>query len=245
MALNFDCSKKNVKLLLVPIFSCIIALLKELKSIMRKLFIVFLLLQLGLTVNAQKEKKEDSLRLVQFSGVIVSSDSLRPLPFVNVYDHISRRGTTSDYFGYFSFVAEKGDTVMFSSVGYKRSSFVIPDTLTSDRYSMIHLMQEDTIQLATKNVYPWPSREQFAEAFVNTDIPSDALYRAQQNLSNEQLALIAERMPVSGSTTYKWDQQQRQTQLYYNGQAPPINFLNPIAWARFVDAWRKGKFKKQ
>lgn len=208
--------------------------------------ILFTCLVLFFTGNvlAQTENK-DSIRLVQFSGVVVSSDSLRPLPFVNVYDHVSRRGTTSDYFGYFSFVAEKGDTIVFSSVGYKRSHFVIPDTLTTDRYSMIHLLKEDTIELEQKIIYPWPSKEQFAEAFVNTDIPDDALRRAQANLSNENMALIAERLPPSGSLNYKWDQQQRQTQLYYNGQAPPLNFLNPVAWAKFVDAWRKGKFKKQ
>lgn len=209
--------------------------------IKKSLLIIFSILWLS---NASAQE-QDSLRLVQFSGVVVTSDSLWPLSFANVYENSSRRGTTSDFFGYFSFVAQKGDTIAFSSVGFKRSYYVIPDTLTASRYSMIHMMKEDTIMLKEKIVYPWPSREQFAQAFVNLDLEDDALRRAQQNMSPEKMAFLAENMPTSSSLSYKWAQQERQTQLYYNGQAPPLNFLNPVAWAKFVDAWRKGKFKKQ
>lgn len=214
------------------------------KNFFKSIFLLSAVLLATSNVYAQNDRadKSDSLKLVQFSGVVVASDSLRPLPFVNVYDKKSMRGTTSDYYGYFSFVAQKGDTIAFSSVGYRNSFYVIPDTLEASRYSMIHMMKKDTIQLKEKIVYPWPSREQFADAFVNADIPNSDLKRARSRMSAENMSRIAEGLPVSGSLNYKWQLQQRQTRLYYNGQAPPLNFLNPFAWADFVDSWRDGEF---
>ena len=90
------------------------------------------------------DSEHDSLYyqgLVQFSGVVVSSDSLQPVAFANIYDKSTRRGTVSDYYGYFSFVASLGDTIMFSFVGYKPSYYIIPDSLESGMYSIIHMME--------------------------------------------------------------------------------------------------------
>ena len=75
---------------------------------------------------------------------------------------------------------------------------------------------QDTILLKTAVVYPWPSKEQFAKAFVETEIPNDDYKRAMKNLSRSQL---------------------------YAGQYPPNNLLNPIAWAKFIEAWKRGDFK--
>jgi hypothetical protein len=31
----------------------------------------------------------------------------------------------------------------------------------------------------------------------------------------------------------------------YQGQTPPMNILNPAAWADFIQAWKRGDFKKK
>ena len=179
----------------------------------------------------------------QFSGVVVSQDSLKPVPYCSIIDKATKRGTTSDYFGYFSFVANKGDTIEFSSIGYKKSSFIIPDTLSTDKYSLIQVMYQDTILLKTAVVYPWPSKEQFAKAFVETEIPNDDYKRAMKNLSRSQLNERMKFTPMDGGLNFKWQQQQIQSKLYYAGQYPPNNLLNPIAWAKFIEAWKRGDFK--
>ncbi|MEZ4938034.1 MAG: carboxypeptidase-like regulatory domain-containing protein [Crocinitomicaceae bacterium] len=218
-----------------------------------KIIFTFVALSAFFAVSAQEDEfgliddtKHDSVYyegLVQFSGVVVSSDSLQPVPFANIFDKTTRRGTVSDYYGYFSFVAGYGDTIVFSFVGYKKSYFIIPDSLTESRYSIIHMMEKDTVLLKETRVYPWPSREEFADAFLNMDTQMDDLAKARQNLSGDNMAFAAARLPTEGSMTYKWEQQQYQTRIYYNGQAPSINILNPIAWGQFIDYWRKGKFK--
>ena len=180
---------------------------------------------------------------IQFSGVVVSQDSLKPVPYCSIIDKATKRGTTSDYFGYFSFVANKGDTIEFSSIGYKKSSFIIPDTLSTDKYSLIQVMFQDTILLKTAVVYPWPSKEQFAKAFVETEIPNDDYKRAMKNLSRSQLNERMKFTPMDGGLNFKWQQQQIQSKLYYAGQYPTNNLLNPIAWEKFIEAWKRGDFK--
>jgi len=183
--------------------------------------------------------------LVQFSGIVVTGGELTPIPFSTVMIKDSYRGTTSDYYGYFSFVAQKRDTIVFNCIGYKPSSYIIPDTLTKSRYSLIQILNPDTYELPEAVVYPWPSKEQFKEAFINLDIPDDDLERAYKNLARAELRARFENMPMDGSMNFKNQMQQYQSKLYYAGQYPPISLLNPIAWARFIRAWKNGDFKRK
>jgi hypothetical protein len=185
----------------------------------------------------------DDSDLIQFSGVVISSDSLNPVPYANVLIEHTRRGTMTDLYGYFSFVAQKGDSILFSAIGYEKAHFVIPDTLTSNRYPLIQILQVDTILLRETVVYPWPTREQFKQAFLAMQVPDSDYDRAQRNLvPSDMVARMDAAMP-SGSETYKYQLQQYQSQLYYAGQAPPINLLNPVAWSQFIQAWKRGDFK--
>ena len=208
-------------------------------NLIRLLPLLFLIVY-NLIINAQ-----DNESFIQFSGIVVSEDSLQPVPFCTIIDKETKRGTTSDYFGYFSFVASKGDSISFSSIGYKKNTFIIPDTLTSNKYSLIQVMYSDTIILKTAVIYPWPSKEQFAKAFVETKIPNDDYQRAMSNLSRSQLQERMEFTPMDGGLNFKWQQQQIQSKLYYAGQYAPITLLNPYAWAKFIEAWRRGDFKKK
>src|SRR5262245_35983245 len=107
---------------------------------MRKALILLLLLgPFGLL--AQTGQRD----IIQFSGVVVTGDSLLPVPFTNILTRGSYRGTMSDVYGYFSFVAQEGDTVLFSAVGFQRSQYVIPTDLPEKKYSMIHQMFPDTL----------------------------------------------------------------------------------------------------
>lgn len=183
--------------------------------------------------------------LIQFSGIVVTADSLQPVPYTNITIKNSWRGTISDYYGYFSFVAFKADTIIFSSVGYKTGYYAIPDSITGNRYSMIQVMTTDTIMLSQTIIYPWPSREKFKEAFLNYDVPDDDFERAKKNMNQAQLASIAENYPMDGSMNFRHTMQLYQEKLYYNGQTQPITILNPLAWAEFIKAWKEGKFKRK
>ncbi len=183
-------------------------------------------------------------KLVQFSGVVVN-DELQPLPYVSILIKHTNRGTISDYYGYFSFVAQMTDTIQFSYVGYKDAEYIIPDTLTTERYSLIQLLNKDTITLPVAEIYPWPSPEQFRQAFLNLHIPDDDLERARRNLAQAEMREKVLEMPMGGAGNFSYQNRLYATQLYYAGQPVPISVLNPIAWARFIQAWRNGEFKKK
>lgn len=183
--------------------------------------------------------------LVQFSGVVVTGDSLLPVPYASIGTKGSYRGTMSDVFGYFSFVAQTGDTLQFSAVGFKRDHFIVPDSVRNERYSMIHVMHPDTILLPPVNVYPWPSKEQFAEAFLNLKLGESEYQLALKQLNNAEILQRMENMPSDPAISYQFAMAAENTRLYQKGGYPSINLFNPVAWAQFVQAWRSGQFKKK
>ncbi len=209
------------------------------------LFIVLLLLFSAGIASAQEEEEYNMDELIQFSGVIITSDSLTAIPLAHIIVINSMRGTVSDFNGYFSFVAKKLDTVEFSAVGYKADWFIVPDSITNNRYSIIQLMSTDTIWLSETVIYPWPTKAEFKEAFLTLEIPDDDLEIARKNLNPRQLLVKAEHLPAEGSVNFKYLVDQQVEKLYYNGQTQPITVLNPFAWAKFVKAWKDGKFKRK
>ena len=209
---------------------------------LRLSYALLLFLFLVAQMHGQDEPRER--KLVQFSGVVVT-DSLEPVPFAHVMIKNSFRGTMSDVFGYFSFVAQESDTVLFSAVGFIRSQYAIPDSLSENRYSMIHVMSRDTIMLGDVTVYPWPSPPDFDRAFLSLRLPDDDFQLAMRNLSPAEMMQRMENLPPDAYQSFQYQMALDQTKLYYSGGTPPINLFNPIAWAQFMQAWREGKFKKQ
>lgn len=209
----------------------------------KKTTIFLWVLILGFQLNGGAQQNERSI--IQFSGVVLTGDSLTPVSFTNILIKNTRRGTISDYYGYFSFVAQVKDTIEFSAIGFKRVIFVVPDSLTSNRYSLIQIMHNDTVFLKETVIYPWPSKEQFKEAFMKLHIPDDDFERAKKNLARADMKERFEAMGMDGSMNYRNYIQQQTARLYYAGQLPPQNILNPIAWAKFIEAWRNGDFKRK
>ncbi len=194
---------------------------------------------------AQEKEVTDGDNYIQFSGVILTADSLAPIPLAHIVVINSMRGTVSDFNGYFSFVAKKMDTIEFSAVGFKADRFIVPDSIENNRYSLIQVMSTDTIYLSETVIYPWPTKEEFKKAFLTLKIPDDDLEVARKNLDNRQLMAKAANLPAEGSVSFKYTMQQQLDKLYYNGQTQPITVLNPFAWAKFIKSWKEGDFKRK
>lgn len=208
---------------------------------MRGTFLIFLLFSASLVFAQPKADR----RLVQFSGVVVTGDSLEPVPFASILTKGSYRGTISDVYGYFSFVAQAGDTVEFAAVGFKRGSYVIPDSLKESKYSMIHVLMPDTVMLRPLEVYPWPSKEQFREAFMALNLSDNEYQRALKHLNSAEAIQRMENLPPDAGLAAHYQASIDNTRIYNQGMAPTVNLFNPIAWAQFIQAWRSGKLKQQ
>ena len=205
-------------------------------------YLIFLFSFITLNINGQVL---DHNQLVQFSGVIVTADSLKPIPYSSIMIRNTNRGTVGDYFGFFSFVAKMRDTIEFTAMGYKKATFIIPDTLTDQRCSMIQILKPDTVLLKEIVIFPWPTKEQFKEAFIHLRVPDDDLSRSEKNLDPERLSYLAAAMPMDAGLNFKNAMDAKMTRLYYAGQLPPNNLLDPIKWAKFIQMWQNGAFKKK
>ncbi|MDD3738937.1 MAG: carboxypeptidase-like regulatory domain-containing protein [Lentimicrobiaceae bacterium] len=190
-------------------------------------------------------------KVIQFSGIIVDSDSLKPIPFTHISVKNSYRGTTSDYYGFFSIVVRHYDTLVFSAVGYKKVNYTIPDTLSVNRYSVIQVMTRDTITLAPTVIYPWPTKEQFKNTFLTKEIPLDDIEIAKRNIAVMEMKESVgrnydpQKFGYTAQQSYTHHMNTFADQLYYKGQLMPNNLLNPIAWAKFIKAWKNGEFKRK
>ena len=107
------------------------------------------------------------------------------------------------------------------------------------------MIEKDTLNLPEVTVYPWPSREDFARAFIDMRPYDDALRRAQRELSGESLAFIAARLEGDASLSYGMAQQMASTKLYTQNQLPANNLFNPYSWAKLIQDWKAGKLARQ
>ncbi len=186
---------------------------------------------------------DTSRKVIQFSGIAVDADSLSPLPFVAIVIRHTERGVYSNEKGYYSIVAQEKDTIDFFALGYHKATFVLPDTFRTTQYTHVQALKTDTILLRTTTIYPWPSREEFRNAFLTANVPDDDLARAQQNLSPSAMAKVAANVTMDAGMVYNSSVMMRENKNYYAGQKPPNNLLNPIAWSRFIQSIQNGDYK--
>jgi hypothetical protein len=208
---------------------------------MKRLILYILLLAAPYAVHAQFDKLRDSV--VQLYGVIMTSDSLKAIPSVSVIVKNRNQGTYSSEQGVFSIVVLKGDEIEFSSVGYKTIDFKISDTFRGNQYSIIELMTNDAQYLPATIIKARPTREQFERDFVSTTVPDDDIEVARQNNSAAKRAVLSRSIPANAGEAASTYLRQAAQKYYYQGQTPPQNILNPLAWADFIQAWKRGDFR--
>jgi hypothetical protein len=215
-------------------------------DMIRGLFLVLCSLVMGLSGFAQQSPTpSDSNHLVQISGLVVSIDSLKALPLVSIQIKGTSKGTFSDEGGFFSLVAKKSDTILFSFIGYKTVQFILPKNLTKFKYSVIQPMSEDTIYLDAAIIRSYPTPDEFDYYFVKATIP-DAYYEAStRNLRKKTLETIAQGMSLDGTASQQMVMQQQAYRYYYNGQLPPNRIFDPFAWGQFFNAWKRGDYNKK
>jgi hypothetical protein len=206
----------------------------------KTLILAILTFSLFFIANAQKKET----KVIQFSGYILTPDTLMGIPFVTIHINNTSRGTISNQEGFFSFAANEGDTVSFSSIGFQRSEYYIPTNLQTNKYSIVKLMAADTFYIDTVTIYPWPTKEMFKQAFLSLEIEETDVDRALKNLEREYLKEMGESMAMDASENANYYLRSEAKKYYYAGQAPPQNIFNVFAWAQFIEAWKRGDFKR-
>jgi len=199
------------------------------------------------SLRSQSNHPADAVKVVQISGKVVTSenDKIILLPYAVVAVKGTNRGTLTDISGFFSIVVRTDETLVFSVLGFKDAFFPIPDTLKGDRFSMVQMLTRDTILLPMAVIYPWPDPDNFTQEFLAMDVHNDLEDIAVENLSPERMEMLRQTLPSDGPEHTQLYLKQTNAKYYYEGQMKPQQIFNAFAWKEFIQAWKRGDFKKK
>ncbi len=185
--------------------------------------------------------------LVQCSGIVYTRRDGQQIPLAYAEIGIvgTYRGTYSDDRGFYSFAVERGDSVVAHYIGYASKVFVVPHNLVENRYILNIELNQDTLVLEPALIYPWPSREHFRIEFLQMDVSDPMQEQAMRNLSAEALAALAPSVKADGQAGVSLYFADRANRLVYNGQFNTSRILDPLAWLQFIEAIKRGEFKKK
>lgn len=185
------------------------------------------------SVFAQDKTQQN--KLVQFSGIVTDADSNIVVPYVTITNLSNKlQKYAANYQGFFSFVVNPGDTVMFSAVGFTSKTLVLPTTITDNKYTAMVQIKSEIVYLKTVRVNPWATVEEFNKDFLSLKVADDDMAIAKKNLSRQsingmKLTLPRDAGEISNANyRYNFDRMMNVNMRQTN----PL--LNPFAWGRLM-----------
>ena len=201
---------------------------------------LFVLVGHAMSQDQAVEVPKPQKKVIQFTGVVMEIDSFNVIPGVHVYIPKGGRGTTTNPYGFFSIPVVEGDSVIFSAVGFKRTSFVIPKHDANSSLKVIVTLDQDVQFLEEVEVFPFPNEEMFKRAVVTMQLPYN------RDNANLQAWINATYMKEGGNyyaaspamnQRYFQDQQVLMFQNKFGPQSN--NLLNPWAWNSFIQSLKR------
>lgn len=208
-----------------------------------RLLLASLFLAITTTASAQSDSILIQTEVVQVSGLVVTGDSLMPLPFTTVYRVRDSRGTMTDPQGFFSIPILEGDTLRFSSTGYITREVVVPSGGERNRISLVQPMSRDTVIINNAYIYPWPSRDAFKKEFMALGLDEDTYSVGQQALDPFDIYDRLIDVGLDGQANASEELRQMSFDYSHKGGMPTTNLLNPVAWAQFINALKRGDLR--
>lgn len=184
-------------------------------------------------------------RVVQINGVVMTSDSLYGVPDVIVSVKNQNRGTYTSETGVFALVCFKGDTLQFRSLGFSPSEYIVPENIQGNTLSMVKLMSQDTFFLNETIIRALPSKESFRYVFEHMQPEDDRLEIARKNSDLAMMRMMSTTLSPDGREGASFAMHNIAQRASYEGMRPPMQIMSPIAWAQFIQAWKRGDFRKK
>ena len=215
-------------------------------------FFGFLLL-LGLAgglLAAPAAQAQGKRRVVQFTGIVASGDSLLGVPGATVFVPKAGRGTSTNPYGYFSLPVLTGDSIVVRSLGYANQTILIPADYQRQSFSVIVQLKEDVTVLPEVRVFPYATERDFKRAFLALNLPTARGTTGAENLNQQLMRRIFNTLPMSSTATFRQTMQQQQQDYDRRmGMAPSLQannpLLNPFSWLQLIQQVKKGEFKKK
>lgn len=212
---------------------------------MKKSHLLCLLLIVLLAGASQEAFAQKQKRVIQLSGVIMSSDTVNSMLYgVNIYVPKAGRGTTTNMLGFFSMPVLAGDSLVISYVGYERQYYIVPDHPT-EYLTIVIQLQEDIEYLSEVVVTSFPTEEIFKEALLALNIPTDDQSIDRKNINQELLLLMLKTTPMDGPANQQY--YLSQMAAAQGGQYMPVTnpLFNVFNWAKFFRSLNQDNKKKK
>ncbi len=209
---------------------------------MIRLWIYISLLGGILFATAQSESaREDELgKILQFTGVVFAPDSNSVIPGVHVYVPKNGRGTTTNPYGFFSLPVREGDSIVFSSVGFRKQSFVVPSNRKSTSLKKMIVLERDVTFLEDVEVFPYPTEAMFKEAVLSLELPNQSQYDNLNSwLAREYMRSSYKSLPSSANANHQYYLELQKQAIQNRYQTTSNNLLNPFAWAKFIKSLKE------
>ncbi len=190
-------------------------------------------------------KAQSEFDVYQISGQVLLSDSITPISFAHIKTLNHKQIFICDWFGHYTIVVNKRESINFSSVGCKAKTIFIADTFSTNRLILNIYLSPDTLILTETTIYDLPTYKQFINMVAKLDIPDDDYERAKKNLSPDMIQLYLEKMDMDFSMNYRNYVLQSVDKLYYKGQMQPNTLFNVFNWIKLYKAIQNGDFKKK
>jgi hypothetical protein len=211
---------------------------------------LMLLLAVVLLLPAGKAQAQGQRRVVQFSGIVATGDSLLGVPGATVFVPRAGRGTATNPYGYFSLPVLAGDSIEIRSLGYRPQYILIPADYPRQSYSVIVQLKEDATVLPEVRIFPYLTEKDFKRAFLALKLPQERGTRTAENLNEQIMKRIFQNAPVTSMANYRQTLQTQQLdQQRRMGTAPnPYSnnpLLNPFSWLQLIQQIKNGDFKNK
>lgn len=209
-----------------------------------------LLTAAALLLAPGRAQAQGQRRVVQFTGIVATGDSLLGVPGAAVFVPKAGRGTATNAYGYFSLPVLAGDSIVIRSLGYRNQYVIIPPDYPRQSYSVIVQLKEDATVLPEIRIFPYATEKEFKQAFLALKLPKERGSAAADNLNEQVMRRIFNNAPVTSMGAYRQTLQNQQLdQQRRMGVAPnPYTnnpLLNPFSWLQLIKQVKNGEFKKK
>ena len=204
--------------------------------------IVFAVAAFLMGIQPQQVQAQGARKVVQLTGIVTAGDSLYGLIGASVYVPKAGRGTTTNQYGYFSLAVLGGDSVVFSSVGFRQQYIKIPKNFRGDSYSVIIEMKEDLKALPEVRIFPYSTEELFKRAFLSLKLPDEDQRAVAKNLNEAIIERMMLDAPASPGVNFRERVRLENTNIERRYMAPTIPLT---AWYDLIQAIKRGDLKNQ
>lgn len=119
---------------------------------MKRFFLILTSLLLLIQSTFSQETRESTSGIL-FRGLVLDAGTLSPIPNSQIYINSALKAV-SNFDGSFTFYVSRSDTVVFNSLGYKLTKYLVSDTLKGREFNAGIFMKTDTVEIGEVIIIP-------------------------------------------------------------------------------------------